>query len=41
MTPQKESGKEGLKILLMLASVIVITAGLQAGKAGRLPPGLE
>ena len=32
MTPQKESGKEGLKILLMLASVIVITAGLQAGK---------
>ena len=32
MTPQKESGKEGLKILLMLASVIVITAGLQAAE---------
>ena len=28
MTFQKESGKEGLKILLMLASVIIITAGL-------------
>lgn len=27
MTFQKESGKEGLKILLMLASVIIITAG--------------
>ena len=25
MTPQKESGKEGLKILLMLASVIVLS----------------
>ena len=37
MTPQKESGKEGLKILLMLASVIVITAGLQAGKPVLLP----
>jgi len=36
MTPQKESGKEGLKILLMLASVIVITAGLQ-GKPVLLP----
>ena len=37
MTSQKESGKEGLKILLMLASVIVITAGLHAGKPVLLP----
>ena len=37
MTFQKESGKEGLKILLMLASVIIITAGLQAGKPVLLP----
>lgn len=37
MTSQKESGKEGLKVLLMLASVIVITAGLQAGKPVLLP----
>ena len=37
MTPQKEPGKEGLKILLMLASAIIITAGLQAGKQVLLP----
>lgn len=37
MTFQKESGKEGLKILLMLASVIIITAGLQAGNRCSCP----
>lgn len=37
MTPQKESGKEGLNILLMLACFIIITAGLHAGKQVLLP----
>ena len=32
MTLQKESGKEGLKILHRLASVIIISGGLRAGK---------
>lgn len=37
MTPLTESGKEGLKILLMLASVVIIIAGLHAGKQVLLP----
>lgn len=37
MITQAQPGKEGLKVLLMLASAIIITAGLQAGKQVLVP----